>query len=144
MATQDDLYAILGVPPTATGAEIRRAYIALARQYHPDKNSGTTMLGSHFQQVARAYGILSKPDARKAYDQQMGLAPRGGSGRRRLDPSMVPPGFDATRRAQAADDDDSDLISRHPILGRCLLIGIGLAGMTAFIVLLLFLGVVSA
>ncbi|MEQ1384000.1 DnaJ domain-containing protein, partial [Salmonella enterica] len=33
-----DYYKILGVPRTAGGDEIKRAYRKLARQYHPDKN----------------------------------------------------------------------------------------------------------
>ena len=35
--TLDDAYAVLGVPPTATDDEVRRAYRKLALQHHPDR-----------------------------------------------------------------------------------------------------------
>lgn len=35
--TLDDAYAVLGVPPTATDDEVRRAYSKLALQHHPDR-----------------------------------------------------------------------------------------------------------
>jgi curved DNA-binding protein CbpA len=43
-------YEVLGLPPTATLAEVRAAYRRLARQLHPDKSPGTTR---EFQEVSQ-------------------------------------------------------------------------------------------
>ena len=70
-----DLYAILGVPPSATQAELSHAYRALLRRHHPDTRapddepqnaaSDTTL-----QQVLAAYTVLHDPARRADYDRQ--------------------------------------------------------------------------
>ncbi len=65
----EDYYTILGVPPTATAEEIKHAYRALARRYHPDSRTEpapTTL----FHQVQAAYAVLSDPARRQAYDKR--------------------------------------------------------------------------
>ncbi len=67
----NDYYALLEVPPTATVAEIRRAYRRLARKYHPDLNRQVSDSTSNEQRIKRlneAYAILSDPIKRAAYD----------------------------------------------------------------------------
>lgn len=66
--TEPDYYAVLGVGEHAPPEVIKAAYHALARKYHPDLNSGTTKLGTHFQEITRAYELLSDPLRRAAYD----------------------------------------------------------------------------
>lgn len=58
-------YAVLEVPLTATGPEIRSAYRRLARQLHPDINPAA---GDRFKAVTEAYAVLSDPDRRATYD----------------------------------------------------------------------------
>ena len=55
---EKDYYAILEVPQSATDEEIRRAYRALARRYHPDSRteSAPTAL---FHEIQTAYAVLS-------------------------------------------------------------------------------------
>jgi len=67
--TQDPLgyYACLGVQPSAPAAVIRAAYRALAQEYHPDRNKVTDAT-RRFQELQRAYDVLSDPVKRASYD----------------------------------------------------------------------------
>jgi DnaJ-class molecular chaperone len=70
-----DFYKILGVPRTATEAEIRKAYKALARKYHPDKNPGNNAAEEKFKEIAHARDILLNKQKRQLYDEfgELGL-----------------------------------------------------------------------
>jgi hypothetical protein len=61
-----DYYELLKVPRDASEVQIRKAYFNLARQYHPDKNSGETL--ELFAQIDKAYRVLSDPLSRSQYD----------------------------------------------------------------------------
>ncbi len=63
-----DYYKILGVPRTAGGDEIKRAYRKLARQYHPDKNKSKGA-EDKFKEINEAYEVIGDDKKRKAYDQ---------------------------------------------------------------------------
>jgi len=65
---EKDYYAILGIPKSATDEEIKSAYRALARRYHPDsrtERAPTTL----FHEVQAAYAVLSDPNRRRSYDR---------------------------------------------------------------------------
>lgn len=61
-----DLYAVLGVPRSATAAELRRAYRRLALAHHPDRAGAAS--AETFATIADAYRVLSNPLARSTYD----------------------------------------------------------------------------
>ncbi|HID32908.1 MAG TPA: J domain-containing protein [bacterium (Candidatus Stahlbacteria)] len=69
-------YAILGVPKNATMGEIRRAYLRLARELHPDRildPKKKDEAQERFSQVTMAYRILSDAEKRREYDRRLSL-----------------------------------------------------------------------
>jgi curved DNA-binding protein len=82
-----DYYATLGVPRTATQAEVRKAFRRLAREHHPDVNKGDAQAEKRFKEISEAHEVLSDPAKRKAYDQlgadweSYARAGAGGAGR---------------------------------------------------------------
>jgi molecular chaperone DnaJ len=67
-AVKVDYYEVLGVPHDADEDAIRRAFHALARDVHPDVSSSPED-HMRFQELAEAYGVLSKPASRLLYDR---------------------------------------------------------------------------
>lgn len=63
-----DLYKILGVSPTASQSEIKKAYKRLAKILHPDAHRGASEYEEKFKQLSNAYQILKKPTSRQSYD----------------------------------------------------------------------------
>jgi curved DNA-binding protein len=64
-----DYYKVLGVSPTATTDEIKKAYRRLAVRYHPDKTTGDKAASEKFVEINEANQVLSDPENRKKYDQ---------------------------------------------------------------------------
>jgi len=61
-------YVVLGVSRTATLAEIRAAFRALAKQFHPDVAGGDPMAEDRFMSIRAAYEVLVDPVRRRDYD----------------------------------------------------------------------------
>jgi DnaJ domain len=68
--SERDPYQVLGVGPRATGADIARAYRRLARALHPDSRPGDPAAAGQFRALSEAYGLLSDPVRRAAWDHR--------------------------------------------------------------------------
>ncbi|CAH1238290.1 DNAJB2 [Branchiostoma lanceolatum] len=66
----DDYYEILGVPRSATQADIKKAYRKQALKWHPDKNpDNKENAEKKFKEIAEAYEVLSDKQKRDIYDR---------------------------------------------------------------------------
>uniref|UniRef100_A0A1B6GI15 DnaJ homolog subfamily C member 17 n=1 Tax=Cuerna arida TaxID=1464854 RepID=A0A1B6GI15_9HEMI len=64
-----DLYELLGILPSATVQEVKKAYRKKALKCHPDKNPDNARAGELFHQLSKALEILIDDSARAAYDK---------------------------------------------------------------------------
>ena len=58
----DDPYKVLGVSPDASDEEVKRAYRALAKKYHPDRNPGDAAAAQKMREINAAYEQIKDPD----------------------------------------------------------------------------------
>ncbi|XP_062448377.1 dnaJ homolog subfamily C member 30, mitochondrial [Rhea pennata] len=64
-----DLYELLGVPATATQAQIKTAYYEQSFRYHPDRNAGSAEAAQRFAAISEAYVVLGSAALRRKYDR---------------------------------------------------------------------------
>ncbi len=93
-----DYYALFDLPHDASADAIKLAFRAFARRYHPDRHAddpdGGARAGRIYRRATEAYRVLTHPEQRRAYDQQLA------QGKLRFDPEQawqsirpsVPPG----------------------------------------------------
>src|SRR5262252_7089619 len=72
-----DLYDVLGVTPSASNEEIRRAFRAQAKRWHPDRFAASPpalreRAERRIRAVIAAYAVLNSPLQRAAYDRAHG------------------------------------------------------------------------
>ncbi|TWI65291.1 curved DNA-binding protein [Pseudoduganella lurida] len=101
-----DYYAALGVPKTASAADIKKAYRKLVRKYHPDVSKEKDA-DAKTKELNEAYGVLGDEEKRAAYDELgsglgngMGGAPRHGQ------PFRPPPDWGSGFESFADSDSD--------------------------------------
>ncbi|MEA5582242.1 J domain-containing protein [Nodularia harveyana UHCC-0300] len=75
MSKNRTYYGLLGLHPSASVIDIRRAYWELSKQYHPDTTElPATVATAKFQQINEAYATLSNPERRLSYDTKIGYS----------------------------------------------------------------------
>ncbi|OQS06170.1 DnaJ subfamily C protein [Thraustotheca clavata] len=84
-AKRKDYYKILDISPSASDAEIKKAYRKSALKYHPDRHSNKTeeeqKEAEHcFKDVGEAYAVLSDPQKKQRYDSGVDLDDLDGDG----------------------------------------------------------------
>jgi len=82
MASAFSLYDILGVERDATEAQIRSAFRKLTFKHHPDRFAGEKRMQAetHFQEITEAFNVLSHPESREKYDDELAQGQPGGTG----------------------------------------------------------------
>ncbi|CDR45568.1 CYFA0S19e00496g1_1 [Cyberlindnera fabianii] len=98
MTKETTLYNVLGVSPSASSQEIKKAYRLMALKYHPDKNNHSKESTEKFQEVTRAYEILFDSEKRSIYDRY------GEEGLSSTTTNTVDPTDPATAFSMKADD----------------------------------------
>ncbi|WP_309738128.1 J domain-containing protein [Chamaesiphon sp. OTE_20_metabat_361] len=72
---QQTYYDLLGIHPSASAIEIRRAYREMSKKYHPDTTSLATAVATvKFQSLNEAYATISHPERRLTYDLEIGYS----------------------------------------------------------------------
>ncbi len=67
--SKKDYYEVLEVPKSANASEVKKAYLKLAKKYHPDQNANNPDAEKKFKEISEAYDILKDDQKRAAYDR---------------------------------------------------------------------------
>jgi molecular chaperone DnaJ len=100
------LYDVLGLSPSASADELKKAYRRLARENHPDVNPGDAAAEERFKQLSHAFAVLSDPAKRAMYDElgddaeQLGYDPEKLEAFRRYKAAQRGAGRGGRRRAR--------------------------------------------
>ena len=71
-----DYYRLLGVAASASDSDVKRAFLKITKKFHPDRHRDAPVqlydaIYDIFKRLNEAYRVLTDPDKRKLYDQQL-------------------------------------------------------------------------
>jgi curved DNA-binding protein CbpA len=124
-----DFYAVLGVSPTATSAEIKSRYRFLSHAYHPDKfgtDAHRQTAELEFKRINEAYRILSDPTYRAKFDASRSHYSKPQASTPRQAPTQAPPTSQAEPFADAPKQKNDDDLRTATIKAYAKQFGIGL------------------
>lgn len=116
-------FEVLGVVPGATSEQVRDAFHALSRKFHPDRYHGRQLgpfrakIDKIFKRLVEANGVLTDPEKRQAY---LDANPFVRAAMRAAGNSGVNPAVAAPRSAEeeARDAERRARLARHPYLAK--------------------------
>lgn len=103
MSTKKDYYDILGISRSSSSQELKKAYLKLAKKYHPDKNINDKNSEQKFKELSEAYDILKDDQKRAAYDRFGHRAFENGN------PSGASGGFSSAQSSDFSNTDMNDI-----------------------------------
>ena len=75
MINRYSYYDILGIPSKASDNDVKRAYLDLAKKYHPDRHPNNRKIASHrFQAIVEAYEAIKTREKRAMYNRKLRIA----------------------------------------------------------------------
>lgn len=95
MSLHTGLYELLGLPASATQAQIKAAYYEQSFRWHPDRNAGSKEAAARFTALHQAYAVLGSAALRRRYD-------RGVLSREELSAAARPSGRPPAQRSAPA------------------------------------------
>ena len=103
---EDSHYQVLGVKKDAAPEEIKRAYVSLVKQYHPDRAGNDEAKKEEYNErllkIMAAYEVLSDAEARKSYDGELSAGTAGSAS------SSSPRGKKMSGMAKKSGDIETD------------------------------------
>jgi len=154
---QETHYDVLGVHPDATQAEIKKAYLDLSKELHPDLNQGATkqdkeLIHQQYVKVNQAYSVLGNKKERRSYDMETLIRsdPRGNGGDSAEGRSgkahsfrTTPMSFEERAKAMGFKPQDPNFYKKHQdyhkkILWACVAWIVGGAIVTRMVIMFLY------
>ena len=114
VSAKKDYYKVLGIQRDAKASEIKKRYRELARQHHPDTNSGSKRSEENFKRISEAYEVLGNAKKRKEYDRLRTASQRPSASGFKNGPASDPFDFGRQYTRQGPREESRNPFNRPP------------------------------